>query len=155
MEFSQYPIQSRIKWPHPNRRAMRLALAFAVFAAISALYTSAAASDEIDATYQRDRAACLHTSSQDRTACLKEAAAARVEAKRGRLADNNSQAQYEKNALMRCNALPAEERDACRRRMHGEGSMGGSVEGGGIYRELSVPVLPHDATSPAGKMPAK
>ena len=34
--------------------------------------------------------------------------------------------------------LPAEDRDLCRARMRGEGVTRGSVEEGGIYRELTV-----------------
>ena len=147
MEFSQHLAQpiATITQAHPDRRGAHFARVFAcvaVFATISALHVSAAAVDEADATYHRDRAACMNMSSQDRAACLKEAAAARAEIKRGRLGDNNSQAQYERNALMRCNTLPADDRDACQRRMHGEGTTSGSVEGGGIYRELRVAVPP-------------
>jgi len=85
--------------------------------------------------YQAERAACdsgqLH---QDRTACLREAGAALEEARRGRLDDGR--AQYQQNAVMRCNVLPAEERSACHARMQGQGTTRGSVAEGGIYREL-------------------
>ena len=89
--------------------------------------------------YQRDRAACLDgRTNQDRDACLREAGAAFQEAKRGRLGDND--AEFERNRLLRCDQQPAEDRPACIRRMNGEGFTSGSVEGGGIYRELTVPV---------------
>ena len=89
--------------------------------------------------YQRDRAACLDgRTNQDRNTCLREAGAAFQESKRGRLGDN--EADFERNRLLRCDQQPAEDRPACLRRMNGEGFTSGSVEGGGIYRELTVPV---------------
>lgn len=85
--------------------------------------------------YQQERAACdSGRSYQDRATCLREAGAAYEEAKRGRLADGS--AQYQQNALARCSVLPPEERGACQARMQGAGTTSGSVEGGGIYREL-------------------
>ena len=59
-------------------------------------------------------------------------------AKRGRLGDGQSS--YEQNRLARCDRLPAGDREDCVRRMHGEGTVSGSVEGGGIYRELRTTV---------------
>jgi hypothetical protein len=89
--------------------------------------------------YQRDRAACLEgRGGQDRAACLREASAALQEAKGGRL--GNGEADFERNRLLRCDQQPAEDRPACVRRMNGEGITSGSVQGGGIYRELTVPV---------------
>lgn len=120
-----------------------------------ALGTSVRAADgkspaEIDARYQRERAACESgRSGQDLATCLQEAAAARDAARRGQLDD--AQANYEKNALARCDALPPEERDSCRRRVRGEGETRGSVSGGGIYREyreLTIPSAPPGNTTP-------
>jgi hypothetical protein len=89
--------------------------------------------------YQRDRAACLDgTSGQERAACLQEAGAALQEARGGRLGYGD--AEFERNRLLRCDQQPAEDRAACVRRMNGEGVTSGSVKGGGIYRELTVPV---------------
>jgi hypothetical protein len=111
---------------------------------LSAFAVSAAAADGPSAAnaqkvYQRDRAACLAGSAnQDRAACLKEAGAAYQEARGGRL--GYSDAEFERNRLLRCDQQPAEDRPACIRRMNGEGITSGSVEGGGIYRELTVPV---------------
>ncbi len=90
-------------------------------------------------TYQKDRAACMSgQTGQDRTTCLKEAGAALQEARRGRLDDG--QAQFEQNRLSRCDNQPAQDRAECVRRMN-EGSTSGSVEGGGILRELVTPVV--------------
>ena len=94
---------------------------------------------EAQARYQQERAACVSgKSNQDRATCLREAAAALQEAKRGRLVD--SQSAYEQNQLARCDRLAGGDRDDCLRRMKGEGTVSGSVEGGGIYRELRTTV---------------
>jgi len=94
---------------------------------------------EAQARYQQDRAACISGQShQDRATCLREAGAALQEAKRGRIDDGQSS--YEQNRLVRCDRLPAGDREDCLRRMHGEGTVSGSVESGGIYRELRTTV---------------
>ncbi len=94
---------------------------------------------EAQARYQQDRAACISGQSyQDRATCLREAGAALQEAKRGRIGDGQSS--YEQNQLIRCDRLAAGDREDCLRRMHGEGTVSGSVESGGIYRELRTTV---------------
>lgn len=94
---------------------------------------------EAQARYQQDRAACISGQSyQDRATCLREAGAALQQAKRGRIGDGQSS--YEQNQLIRCDRLSAGDRDDCLRRMHGEGTVSGSVESGGIYRELRTTV---------------
>ncbi len=75
---------------------------------------------------------------EDRAACLKEAGAALQAARRGDLEDNPGV--YETNRLARCAYLPQGDREDCERRMKGEGTTSGSVEGGGIYRELRTQV---------------
>jgi hypothetical protein len=90
---------------------------------------------EAQARYEQDRAACNSgQSNQDRATCLREAGAALGEAKRGNLRDG--QTSYEQNQTLRCDRLKEGDRDDCLRRMHGEGTVSGSVESGGIYREL-------------------
>jgi len=100
---------------------------------------AAAGPDLTDARtrYEQDRAACIggHT---DRATCLREAGAAFDQAKHGRIGDDPSS--YERNRLLRCDRLAAGEREDCLRRMRGEGTVSGSVEGGGIYRELRTTV---------------
>jgi hypothetical protein len=94
---------------------------------------------EAQARYQQDRAACIGgQSNQDRATCLQEAGAALQEAKRGRLGDDQSS--YEQNRLLRCDRVAAGDREDCLRRMRGEGTVSGSVESGGIYRELRTTV---------------
>jgi hypothetical protein len=93
--------------------------------------------------YQSDRAACLDgRTNQDRDTCLREAGAARDEARRGRLGE--SAGEFEKNRFARCEGLPQPDREDCIRRMSGEGTTRGSVESGGIYRELVTPVPPRN-----------
>lgn len=90
-------------------------------------------------TYQQDRAHCMDGSSgQDQKTCLREAGAAQQEARRGGLTDAPN---YQQNALARCAVhTNAEEREYCERRMRGEGTVTGSVKGGGLMRELTVVV---------------
>jgi hypothetical protein len=91
--------------------------------------------------YRSDRAACLDgRTNQDRDTCLREAGAARDAAKRGQLGEGSDA--FEKNRLARCEGLPQPDREDCIRRMSGEGTTRGSVESGGIYRELVTPVPP-------------
>ena len=54
---------------------------------------------------------------------------------------------YARNALERCKALPEPDRNDCVLRMQGRGTTSGSVEGGGIYREL-VTIIPGEAPAP-------
>ena len=112
--------------------------------AIGALLCASSASAEganpgAQARYQQDRAACMNgTSNQDRATCLREAGAALQESKGNRL--ENATSAYDQNRYLRCDPLPAGQREDCVRRMSGEGTVSGSVEGGGIYRELVTPV---------------
>ena len=75
--------------------------------------------------------------SQDRATCLREASAALQESKRGNL--NDGQSDFERNRLVRCEKQPPEDRQDCVRRMSSEARVSGSVEGGGVSRELVTP----------------
>ena len=87
--------------------------------------------------YQVERAKCFNgRSNEDGATCLKEANAALDEDKKGKL--TVAGAQYQKNAALRCQALPAAEKIDCERRIRGEGTVSGSAESGGITRELVV-----------------
>ena len=99
--------------------------------------------------YQKERAACQ--SAPDRKACLRDAGAAFDAAKHGQLR-NGDAALYEKNALMRCNALPDADRQDCVRRVHGEGEVSGSVKGGGIFRETKTIIADPPVPAPAEPM---
>lgn len=94
---------------------------------------------EAQSNYQRERASCLNGQShQDRATCLKEAGAAYQEARGGRL--GNGDGQFERNRLMRCTAQAPQDRLACERNANGEGVTSGSVNGGGIIREITTTV---------------
>lgn len=122
----------------PNFWRLALCAVAVSLCATQALAADRAASSEAQATYKRDRAACM-SGTQDRATCLQEAGAALQEAKRGGL--SNEQAQFDRNRLLRCDNQPPQDRGECVRRMN-EGTTRGSVQGGGIYRELVTPVTP-------------
>jgi hypothetical protein len=111
----------------------------ALGAATAVMVSTAAAAGpgaEAQARYQQDRAACLSGSTnQDRATCMREAGAALVEARRGGLTSADD-SKYVQNSMERCVPLPAADQEDCVRRMNGEGFVSGSVEEGGIYREL-------------------
>ena len=100
--------------------------------------------------YERERGECLGGHNpQDRSTCLREAAAARDAARRGQL--DSGTVDYQRNALARCQPLPDDQRADCVDRMQGRGATSGSVEEGGIYREKAtreVSVPPPAATVP-------
>jgi hypothetical protein len=90
--------------------------------------------------YQQERAACMSgTSNQDRATCLREAGAALQESSRGGLSGAD-QSGLRNNQVQRCAALPVADRDDCVLRMQGQGSTSGSVQQGGVLRELVRPV---------------
>jgi hypothetical protein len=128
--------------PFPRRNLSLCWCASAVLAfPAAALAAERAAASEAQGRYQEERARCMKIEpAEERRACLREAGAALQAARRGQL--DKEDAEYERNLLARCSYLPAAERDDCERRMRGEGITTGSVEGGGIYRELRtiVPV---------------
>lgn len=81
----------------------------------------------------------------DRTACYREAAAAQAMERQG---TPKSTANYQQNALARCQRQPAgDARTACEQRVTGAGnsSVRGSVAGGGKIRTTEMPVTPPPA----------
>lgn len=124
--------------------------AILAFCALGALALPAPAADTerrsessaIHRRYLSERAGCESLSGDERKTCLREAGAAQYEARRGTLSDEGGD--FEKNQLARCDVHKrADEREYCLRRMRGEGTVSGSVEGGGLLRELTV-VVPAD-----------
>lgn len=94
-------------------------------------------------TYEQDRAACMRSDSQhERTACLREAGAVRAQGQ-NRTPGSTPEARMD-NAMKRCAELPPENKSTCERMVRGEGSVSGSVAGGGQIRELvtTVPAIP-------------
>ena len=94
-----------------------------------------------DAVYQRERAACqLDGTPQGRTTCLKEAGAAHAEAKRKQLGNGEDEAALRQNAELRCQRVATADQDHCQRKARGEGTVSGSVEGGGVLKTLVTPI---------------
>lgn len=123
----------------PRPWAWALCAAGALLGATQAGAAGPGAMSEAQATYQAERALCMSGQShQDRATCLKEAGAAYQEARGGRL--GNGDGQFERNRLMRCTAQAPQDRLACERNANGEGVTSGSVNGGGIIREITTTV---------------
>lgn len=76
--------------------------------------------------------------SDRRDPAVHEAQAAAQEARQGKLKNNANREERVQNKYARCEYLPAEDRQYCIRRINGEGTVTGSVEGGGLLRELRV-----------------
>lgn len=114
-------------------------IAFGLLAAATAVL---GAGNATAATESEQQFCASRATAEDRKTCLRETAAARAEARRGQLTHRD--ADYERNAMQRCEALPAADQEACRSRVRGEGYSSGSVEGGGVYRETReiVPAEP-------------
>jgi hypothetical protein len=88
--------------------------------------------------FKLDRAHCNSgASQQDRATCLKEASAAYAEARRGAL-DKEPGDALARNAVQRCDAQPAADRDACIQRIRGAGTSEGSVKGGGVIHRTET-----------------
>ena len=86
-------------------------------------------------SYEADRRACLSgATGQALEACIKEARA--VLAQQPGATPSLSSEQLQRNNLKRCDSLDGSERTDCVSRMQGEGTVSGSVAGGGILREL-------------------
>jgi hypothetical protein len=122
----------------PRTLALSSALATALACAPAlAGGTKAADSSSAEAAYQRERAACIEgRTQQSRHDCLREAGAALQEARRHRLDNGENEQQLAANREARCQYVGTEDRADCVRMMQGEGTVDGSVEGGGLYREL-------------------
>jgi uridine phosphorylase len=106
--------------------------------AAAAQSTAQGARSSPQAVYQAERAACMRRAAGvERQSCLREMDAAQKEAKRGGLTASN-EAVYEKNRLARCQVHKTVEDRAMCERLIKEGTVSGSVEGGGIYRELII-----------------
>jgi hypothetical protein len=127
------------------KTACKWALVLASASIVLAPAAATAASTEraeAQARFQVERSACLSGSTnQSRATCLQEASAALAQARLGQL-DTSDDTTYTRNKINRCEALPQDDREDCLRRMRGEGSTSGSVEAGGIYRELTRTIPP-------------
>jgi hypothetical protein len=89
------------------------------------------------AALKREMAVCESgASNQARSVCVREAQAAYAQNRRGGL--DAGDADYQRNARLRCEALKGDDRLACDTRMQGGGKVSGSVAEGGVYRELTT-----------------
>jgi hypothetical protein len=127
---------------HHSQRWTTRPSSLAFFIVIASFITTGAIAaenvQEATTRYQAEKALCNSgESNQDKATCLKEAGAALADSKNRRSSD--SPVVYRENALQRCTTLPASERDACQRRIAGDGATSGSVATGGILREVATP----------------
>jgi len=95
--------------------------------------------DPVRLQYERERADCLMgRTHQPRNVCLREANAAYAQARSGLLSlASDGPRQWQANALRRCQAQPAEDRDLCERPVR-DGQVVGSVGDGGQITTLTV-----------------
>lgn len=127
---------------------MGLSLLMVSGVAMAQVPITATGTTGIDASgnVQKEREACMvGRTQQDQATCLREANNAAAEKRSGKL--DNSGAQFEANARLRCEVLTGEDRTACEARVMGYGSTQGSVAGGGVIREVETVVVPAGATS--------
>lgn len=111
----------------------------AALLALSGAAHAGKTTDPLRLQYEREKADCMTGKNQQpRNTCLKEAAAAYAQARQGRLISPSDRPdQWAANALRRCQAQPPEDREMCERRVR-EGTVVGSVEGGGQLKTLTV-----------------
>jgi len=133
----------------------------AVHAANVASSTSASASTSpapngAQARYERERARCLSGQSQEDTkTCLREAGAA-LQAAREHDLKNPSADQLAANARRRCDVFKTDDdRRACLARVGGEGTVSGSVAGGGVLREYTEVIPAPESMPPTAAGPAR
>lgn len=129
--------------------AAAVGLASLLFIPAGPAQAQARSEAEIRQQLLADRAACeaRHADEERRRACLREAGAAAQAARQGELA--HGQEDFRRNALARCAPLPpGGQREACELRVKGAGTVTGSVEEGGLFRELRIQVPASQAETP-------
>ncbi len=132
---------------HSNKSLVSFGFA-ALLAVTAATAQVATGTTGIDASgsYTQERIACMTgMTQQDQATCLREAANAQADKRRGVL--DNANAQFDANAAQRCEVLAGEDKAACQARVLGFGSTTGSVAGGGVLREVETVVMPAGASS--------
>ena len=128
---------------HTGRRFSTLSAMAACLAILAALPAGAATASnsnqaERRAIYERDRAACeTGRSTQERSLCLHDVTVAYRMAHTNKPYDLDPST-YLRNQALRCGPLKDKDLEACMARMRGAGSTSGSVESGGILRELTT-----------------
>src|SRR6218665_3194473 len=123
-----------------NTRHTAVLLAALVAGSAAPAHTPGAISTRADAeaNYRKERADCMAgRSAQDRATCLKEAGAARAEARRGTLGSNDAR-ELAQNALLRCQRVPASDREDCERLAVGLGERDGSGAPGAGGKQITT-----------------
>lgn len=141
----------------PNRCVRWLAMATATSALASFALAAEPAKAPADSRslYAKESAACSRIAEHGaRANCLSEASTRRAATKP--TAPGESAEVLRQNAVKRCEALPEVERKDCLSRMQGQGTVSGSVEGGGLMRELvtrevGVPTVAAPAATSASR----
>lgn len=130
-----------------------LAALLAPLAATAATKATKAEQAELRALHQRELAACRNgQTGQEMSACVREAHASYAQALRGGLGDGG--APYAANARQRCDALRGADKTDCVARMEGHGTVSGSVQSGGMLRELTTYGPGQAASAPKPAKPA-
>ena len=120
--------QARSPWPHA-------AGCLALLLISSAPAQAAPAQANARSVYARAQARCMAMPVHgDRANCLSEASTAHEATLPAEI--DPDPGRYARNAQVRCQPLPVDDRQDCLARMAGQGTTTGSVAGGGIYREL-------------------
>ena len=131
------------------RAASALVVAAVIAGAAPALAADKAAALKNVAAAKPARGACPYGIATDgSTNCMTKADYDVARARQDAL--DRDPAQYMRNALSRCESLQGDDRRDCVARIEGRGTTSGSVEGGGIYRELvtrEVGVAPAPAST--------
>jgi len=123
--------------------ASALLAAGALHGAVAAQTVDANGVPDAEARYRQERGRCERMAPDSRAGCLRDAAAARAEARRGQLGNSpGDPIRYLENALRRCEPLPPDDRADCEYRVRGGGTTRGSVEAGGVYRETVTREVP-------------
>ena len=145
---------------HPPSRSTGAALILLIaLGSSAALAATKGATLDPKLRYQRESAACAAIRAPDERAnCLSEASTRFASTQPSRAEDQADM--LLSNALRRCEPLPAQERADCVARMQGQGTTSGSVDSGGIYRELvtievGTPVTPAPVPDAPPLAPAK
>ena len=131
---------------HSRKSLLSFGIA-ALLAVTAATAQVATGTTGIDASgsFQIEMQACMNgRTQQDRDTCMKEARNAQADKKRGVL--DNAGAQFDANAMARCDVLQGEEKAACQARVLGYGNTDGSVAGGGVIRQVETVVVPANGT---------
>lgn len=135
---------------HPNlSRALRVLLLAAGVAA-SAVAGAAAPAAARPSADRPTSARCPYGIATDGSPnCMTKADFEVMRARQDAL--DRDPAQYVRNAMVRCERLEGDDRKDCIARIGGKGTTSGSVEGGGIYRELVTRTVGTPPVPPPGE----